>query len=92
MLGSGWGELGSGKAFATWERAAAAAGGESCSLRSAVLFCVFCLLVSLLLLFPLFAVLLNCPYSDPPVFTCFFPFSSAPQRGEGWQSHCVALF
>ena len=46
--------------------------------------CVFPLSVSLLLLFPLFAVLLNCPYPDPPVSACFFPFSSAPQRGEGW--------
>jgi len=35
------------------------------------------------LLFPLFAVLLNCPYPDPPVSACFFPFSSAPRRGEG---------
>jgi len=40
--------------------------------------------VSLLLLFPLFAVLLNCPYPDPPVSASFFPFSSAPRRGEGW--------
>jgi len=45
--------------------------------------CVSSLSVSLLLLFPLFAVLLNCPYPDPPVSACFFPFSSAPQRGEG---------
>ena len=50
---------------------------ELCSLC-----CVFPLPVSLLL-FPLFAVLLNCPYPDPPVSACFFPFSSAPQRGEG---------
>jgi len=33
--------------------------------------------------FPLFAVLLNCPYPDPPVSACFFPFFSPPQRGEG---------
>jgi len=47
-------------------------------------FCrVFSLSVSLLLLFSLFAVLLNCPYPDPPVSACFFPFSSAPRRGEG---------
>jgi len=46
--------------------------------------CVFPFSVSLLLLFPLFAVLLNCPYPDPPVSACFFPFSSEPQRGEGW--------
>ena len=46
--------------------------------------CVFSWSVSLLLLFPLFAVLLNCPYPDPPFSACFFPFfSSAPQQGEG---------
>ena len=45
--------------------------------------CVFSLSVSLLLLFPLFAVLLNCPYPDPPVSACFFPFSSPPWWGEG---------
>jgi len=44
---------------------------------------IFSLSVSLLLLFPLFAVLLNCPYPDPPVSACFFPFSSAPRQGEG---------
>jgi len=32
----------------------------------------------------LFTVLLNCPYPDPPVSACFFPFSSASQQGEGW--------
>jgi len=42
--------------------------------------CVFPLSVSL---FPLFAVLLNCPYPDPPVSACFFPFSSAPRGGRG---------
>jgi len=40
---------------------------------SAGLFCIFPLSVSLLFLFPLFAVLLNCPYPDPPVF-CLFLF------------------
>ena len=45
--------------------------------------CVFPLSVLLLLLFHLFAVLLNCPYPDPPVSACFFPFSSTPWRGEG---------
>jgi len=49
----------------------------SCSLC-----CVFSLSVSLLFLFPLFAVLLNCTYPDPPGSACFFPFSSAPWRGE----------
>ena len=52
-------------------------------LCSAGLCSVFPLSVSLLLLFPLFAVLLNCPYPDPPVSACFFPFSSAPRLGEG---------
>jgi len=45
--------------------------------------CVFSSSVSLLFLFPLFAVLLNCPYPDPPFSACFFPFSSAPRWGEG---------
>jgi len=46
---------------------------------------VFSLSVSLLFLFPLFAVLLNCPYPDPPVSACFFPFSSASWQWEGRQ-------
>ena len=68
------GELGSGNSLA------AQAVRVLCS---TVLFCVFSLSVSLLLLFPLSAVLLNCPYPDPPVSACFFPFSSALQQGEG---------
>ena len=56
---------------------------ESCSACSATLCCVFSLSVSLFLLFPLFAVLLNCPYPHPSVSACFFPFSSTPQQGEG---------
>jgi len=83
MPGSGWGELGGGKSLATWERAAARAGSESGSVGSAVLFCVFSLSISLSFLFPLFAVLLKCPYPDPPVSACFFLFSSALQQGEG---------
>jgi len=47
------------------------------------LYCVFSLAVLLLFLFPLFAVLLNCPYPNTPVSACFFPFSSAPLRREG---------
>jgi len=80
MLGSDWGELGGGKSLAAWEPAAVVQ--ESGSVASAILFCVFSFSVLLLLLFPLFAVLLNCPYSNSPVFACFFPFSSAPWRGE----------
>jgi len=45
--------------------------------------CVFSSSVLLLLLFPLFAFLLNCPYPDPPVSPCFFLFSSAPRQWEG---------
>jgi len=93
MLGSGVGELGSGKAVTARERTAA--GDESSSVRSAVLFCVFSLSVSLLLLFPLFAVLLNCPHPNPPVSASFFPFSSAPKRGGErrgrQQSGCMTL-
>jgi len=58
-------------------------GGSGERLCSAGLFCVFPFSVSLLFLFPLFAVLLNCPYPDPPVSACCFPFFSAPWRGEG---------
>jgi len=53
--------------------------------------CVFSLSASLLLLFPLFAVLLNCPYLDPPVSACFFPSSSAFQQRGGaaaWRFCC----
>jgi len=64
MLGAGWGELGGRNSVVPRERAAAA-GGESCSVGSAILCCVFSLSVSLLL-FSLFVVLLNCPYADPP--------------------------
>ena len=81
LLGSGGGELGGRNSLAARERAAAAVVENGSVVRS-VLCCVFPL--SVLLLFPLFAVLLNCPYPDPPVSACFFPFSSAPQWGEGW--------
>jgi len=81
MLGSGGGELGSGNSIVARERAAAVVVDSGSVVRS-VLFCVFPLSVSLLLLFPLFAVLLNCPYPDPLVSACFFPFSSATRWGE----------
>jgi len=80
-----WGGLGGGNSLAAWERAAAVR-------ERAALFCGLCSAVCavyspfLLFLFPLFAVLLNCPYPDPPVSACFFPFSSAPWKGEGWLS------
>ena len=71
MLGSTGGELGSGNSL------------EARLSGLCDLCCVFSLSVSLLFLFPLFAVLLNCPYPDPPVSARFFPFSSAPRRREG---------
>jgi len=80
MLGAAGGELGGGNSLAARERTAAVR--ENGSLGCAVCV-VFSSSVSLLLLFPLFAALLNCPYPDPPVSASFFPFSSAPQRGEG---------
>ena len=71
-----------GNCLAVRERAASVLSGRAglfCGL-----FCrVFSLPVSLLLLFPLFAVQLNCPYPDHPVSASFFSFSSAPRRGEG---------
>jgi len=57
--------------------------GKSGSVRSCCLCRLFSLSILLLFLFPLFAVLLNCPHPDPLVSACFFPFSSPPQRGEG---------
>jgi len=71
---AGRGELSRGSGAQRWEWLSGLCG----------LCCVFSLSVSLLLLFPLFAVLLNCPYPDPPVSACFFPFCSAPWQGEGW--------
>jgi len=62
------------------------AGGGSRGGRLSGFYClcwVFSLSVSLLLLFPLIAVLLNCPYPNPLVSACFFPFSSTPRWGRG---------
>jgi len=61
------------------------AGERLCGLCG--LCCIFSSSVSLLFLF---AVLLNCPYPDPPVSASFFPFSSAPRQGEG--RPCSAFF
>ena len=68
----------------SWLGSAGGGGSGERLCGSCGLFCVFSSSVSLLLLFPLFAVLLNCPYPDPPVSACFFPFCSAPWQGEGW--------
>jgi len=85
MLGSDGGRRRSGNSLAARERVAPVLSKRVvlfCGLCSAGLFCVFPFSVSLLL-FTLFAVLLNCPYPDPSVSACSFPFSSAPWWGEG---------
>jgi len=85
MLGSGAGGRRGRSSLAAREGTAAVRCERAvlfCGLCSAGLFCIFPFSVSLLLLFPLFAVLLNCPYPDPPVSACFFPFSFALRRGE----------
>jgi len=82
MLGSGRGKLGRQELTrGSGARGRGGSGERLCGLCG--LCCVFPFSVSLLFLFPLFAVLLNCPYPDPPVSACFFPFFSAPQWGEG---------
>jgi len=83
MLGSGGGR-GSGNSLMARERTVAPVrenGSVDC------LCCVFSLSVLLLLVFPLFSVLLNCPYPDPPVSACFFPFSSVPWQGGKARPH-----
>jgi len=84
------GERGGGKSIAAGERAATV-GSENCYLRFAILSCVFSLSVLLLFLFPLFAVLLNCPYPDPPVFCLFLFILLFTPAGEGvatWHFRC----
>ena len=81
---SGWVPAGGSWAVETHSRLGSTGAGPVERLcGSCGLCCVFSLSVSLLSLFPLFAVLLNCPYPDPPVSACLFPFSSTTQRGEG---------
>jgi len=73
------GGAGGGKSVVAQKRAAAA-GSESCSLRFAVCFVLCILLIYIVVVTVPFVC---CSDPDPPVFACFFPFSSAPQRGEG---------
>ena len=56
--------------------------GERLSGSCGSLLC-FLLICTVVVPVCLFAVLLNCPYPDPPVSASFFPFSSARRRGEG---------
>ena len=57
--------------------------GERLSGSCGSLLCFLLICTVVVTVFPLFAVLLNCPYPDPPVSASFFSFSSACQRGEG---------
>jgi len=77
-----WGGSGAaGTQLAAREHGRRSSPGERlCGLCS--LCCVFPLPVSSFL-FPLSAVLLNCPYPDPLVSACCFPLSSTHRRGEG---------
>jgi len=87
MLGSGGGELRGGNSLVA---RGGGRGGRLSVLCS--LCCVFSLSVSLLLLFPLFAVLLNCPYPDPPVFCLFlFILLHTPARGGAAMLHFCFL-
>ena len=77
------GERRGGNALAAWAGAAPVRFRESgCSWYGSWL-CFLLICIVVVPVFPLFAVLLNCPYPDPPVSASFFPFSSARQRGEG---------
>jgi len=82
MLGSGGGGWRGRNSLAAREGTAAVRS------ESVVLFCGFVLYiplfsVSYLLLFPLFAVLLNCLYPDPPVFCLFLSILLRTSAGEG---------
>ena len=57
--------------------------GERLSGPYSSLLCFLLICTVAVPVFPLFAVLLNCPYPDPPVSASFFSFSSAPWWGEG---------
>jgi len=90
MLGSGggaaWRELTHGS-----EACGAGPVWENASVGLCGLFCVFPFSVSLLLLFPLFTVLLNCPYPDPPVFCLFLSILLCTAVGGGaaaWSFCC----
>jgi len=57
--------------------------GERLSGSYGSLLCFLLICIIVVPVFPLFAVLLNCPYPYPPVSASFFSFSSARRRGEG---------
>jgi len=89
MLGSG-GQGGAGGSHSWLGRAQRRCGPRE-QFCSAGLFCVIPSSVSLLFLFPLFAVLLNCPYPDPPVSACFLSILLCTPVGGGaaaWRFCC----
>ena len=79
-VGDGWR---GGNSLAVWEGAAPVLFGKAAVwvVRFVVVFSPY--LYRCCSCFPLFAVLLNCPYPDAPVSACFFSFSSACRWGEG---------
>ena len=88
---SRWVPVGGGGAVGTLSRLGSVR--RWCGPRERVWFCrvFFSLSVSLLLLFPLFAVLLNCPYPDPPVSACFLSILLRTPAGGGaaaWRFCC----
>jgi len=88
MRGSDGGERGGGNSLTAREHASAVV--ESGSVMRSVLFRVFPLSVSSFL-FSLFAVLLNCPYPDPPVFCLFLSILLCIPAGGGvatWRFCC----
>ena len=83
ILGSGGGGQRGGNSLAAWRGTAPVLFGRAAVwvVRFVVVFSPY--LYRCCSCFPLFAVLLNCPYPDPPVSAFFFPFSSTRRRGRG---------
>jgi len=88
MLGSGRGELGGGNSLTPRELTALVRSGRATLSGLCGLGHVFSLSVPLLFLFPLFAVLLNCPYPDPPVFCLFLSILLGTPAGGGAAVWC----
>jgi len=89
MLGSGGGGWRGGNSLAAQEGTAAVQSESGSVLLVCFVYSPFS--VSLLLLFPLFDVLLNCPYPDPPVFCLFLSILLHTPVGGGaaaWRFCC----
>ena len=92
MLDSGGGERGGGNSLAAREHAASVWSGRvSLSVvRFVLCFLLICIVV--VPVFPLFAVLLNCPYPDPSVFCSFLSILLHTPAGGGaaaWHFCCL---